>query len=202
MLIIGLTGSIGMGKSTTAMMLREAGVAVHDADATVHKLYAGSAAPLIEAAFPGTLQGGSIDRQCLSQAVLGKPEALKSLESIIHPLVQAEEKAFLQHAYKAGARLVVLDIPLLFEVNGANRVDAVLLVTAPAAVQKQRVLARQGMTEEKLEAILARQMPDSEKRRRAHAMIDTSLGLEHARGEISAFLRATRGMSGRIYEGA
>jgi dephospho-CoA kinase len=196
MLIIGLTGSIGMGKSTTANMLRTAGVPVHDADATVHRLYAGRAAPLIEAAFGGTTRDGVVDREALARAVLGQPEALKRLEAIVHPLVQEEEQAFLNAARKAGHRAVVLDIPLLFEVKGEARVDMILLVTAPFAVQKARVMARAGMTEEKFAAIVARQMPDAEKRRRAHAMIDTSRGMQAAAADVATLLRAVAGMPG------
>lgn len=200
MLIIGLTGSIGMGKSTTADLLRAEGVAVHDADRTVHQLYAGRAAPLIEARFAGTVQDGVVDRARLSAAVLGRPEAIAALEAIVHPLVKEEEQAFLTAARRAGHRLVVLDIPLLLETARPGRVDLVLVVTAPAAVQKARVLARPGMTEEKFAAILARQMPDADKRRRAHALIETSHGIASARGEVQALLRALAGHPGRMRE--
>jgi dephospho-CoA kinase len=191
MIVLGLTGSIGMGKSTTARMFAEAGVPVHDSDETVHRLYAGEAAPLIEQAFPGTVLAGSVDRAELAKRVLGKPEALKQLEGIIHPLVRADADAFLAHHRAAGAKLVLLDIPLLFETNGRNRVDKVVVVTADADIQRQRVLSRPGMTEEKFQAILARQVPDAEKRRLADYLIDTGLGMESARkavGDIVAVL--------------
>ena len=197
MLILGLTGSIGMGKSTTAEMFRAEGVPVNDADAVVHRLYAGKAAPLIEARFPGTTRAGVVDREALGRAVLGKPEALKDLEALVHPLVQAEERAFLDAARARGCRIVVLDIPLLLEVRAEARVDVVVVVTAPAAVQKARVLARPGMTDDKFAAILARQVPDAEKRRRAHWIIDTGLGLDAARAEVRALLRALTGTPGR-----
>lgn len=196
MLVIGLTGSIGMGKSTTAGLFREAGVPVDDADAAVHALYAGRAAPLIEARFPGVTANGVVDRQKLSAAVLGKPEALRDLERIVHPLVREEREAFLRAAAASGARAVVLDIPLLLEGRPERLVDLVLVVSAPEPVQKARVLARLGMTPEKLEAILARQMPDQEKRRRAHHVIDTSRGVDAARKDVRDFLRAAAGMTG------
>ena len=185
MIVLGLTGSIGMGKSTTAKMFREAGVPVHDSDEAVHRLYAGKAAPLVEEAFPGTLKGGTIDRIELSKRVLGKPEALKRLEAIVHPLVRDDAGAFLVRHSAAGAPLVVLDIPLLFETCGRDRVDKIVVVTAEPQVQRRRVLARPGMTAEKFEAILAKQIPDAEKRRRADYVIDTGLGLESARRAVS-----------------
>jgi dephospho-CoA kinase len=181
--ILGLTGSIGMGKSTTAQMFREAGVPVHDADATVHDLYAGKAAPLIEKAFPGTVEDGVVDRVKLGAAVLGKPKAMAKLEAIIHPLVHQAERDFL--AANADAPLVVLDVPLLYETGGEGRVDAVVVITAPQDVQRARVLARPGMNEDKFAAILARQVPDAEKRRRADHLIDTSNGMESARAAVA-----------------
>lgn len=184
MIRAGLTGSIGMGKSTTAQMFRDEGIAVYDADATVHQLYEGEATPLIEAAFPKTTKDGKVDRTKLSEYVIGKPENMKKLESIIHPLVHEKEQAFLKEAETRGDKLVVLDIPLLFETGGKNRVDKIIVVTAPAEVQRQRVLARDGMTEEKFEAILARQVPDSEKREKADFVIDTSEGLEAAKIKV------------------
>lgn len=184
MIRAGLTGSIGMGKSTTAQMFRDEGIAVYDADATVHQLYEGEATPLIEAAFPNTTSDGKVDRAKLSEYVIGKPENMKKLEAIIHPLVHEKEQAFLKEAETRGDKLVVLDIPLLFETGGKNRVDKIIVVTAPAEVQRERVLARDGMTEEKFEAILARQVPDSEKREKADFVIDTSLGLEGARERV------------------
>ncbi len=184
MIKAGLTGSIGMGKSTTAQMFRDEGIAVYDADATVHELYSGEAAPLIEAAFPNTTRDGTVDRNKLSEYVIGKPENMKKLEAIIHPLVHKQEQAFLKQAETRGDKLVVLDIPLLFETGGKNRVDKIIVVTAPAEVQRQRVLAREGMNEEKFEAILARQVPDNEKREQADFVIDTSEGLEAARESV------------------
>ncbi|MGX1499329.1 dephospho-CoA kinase [Labrenzia sp. MBR-25] len=190
MIRIGLTGSIGMGKSTTAKMFAAEGVPVHDADATVHALYSGRAAPLIEAAFPGTVTDGKVDRTRLSPHVLGKPEAMKKLEAIVHPLVREEEQLFLQRARADHRRIVMLDIPLLFETGGEARVDAVVVVTADADIQRDRVLARPGMTEDRFEAILAKQMPDAEKRRRAHFLVDTGKGMEPARRQVRAILKA------------
>ncbi|MCK7615989.1 dephospho-CoA kinase [Roseibium sediminicola] len=193
MIRIGLTGSIGMGKSTTAKMFAAEGVPVHDADATVHALYAGRAAPLIEAAFPGTVVDGKVDRTLLSPKVLGKPEAMKQLEGIVHPLVREEEQAFLDKARGERRRFVMLDIPLLFETGGSDRVDAVVVVTADAAIQRKRVLDRPGMSEDRFEAILVKQMPDAEKRRRAHFLVDTGLGMHPARRQVRAILKALAG---------
>lgn len=195
--LLGLTGSIGMGKSTTSAMFRAAGVPVHDADQAVHDLYAGAAAPQIAAAFPGTTVDGVVDRAKLSAAVLGRPEALAKLEAIVHPLVRAEEQAFLAQARRAGATVATFDIPLLLETGGEGRYDAIVVVTAPADVQRKRVLGRAGMTEEKLAAILARQMPDAEKRRRAHFLVDTSLGLVAAERQVRSILNAVTGRFGR-----
>lgn len=195
--LLGLTGSIGMGKSTTSAMFRAAGVPVHDADQAVHDLYAGAAAPQIEAAFPGTTTNGVVDRARLSAAVLGRPEALTKLEAIIHPLVRAKEQAFLVEARRSGATVAVLDIPLLLETGAEGRYDAVVVVTAPAEVQRKRVLGRPGMTEEKFAAILARQMPDAEKRRRAHFLVDTSHGLMAAERQVRSILNAVAGRFGR-----
>ena len=195
MIRLGLTGSIGMGKSTTADLLRAAGVPVHDADATVHALYRGAAVGRIEAAFPGTTRDGAVDRAALAAAVLGDDGAVRRLEAIVHPLVRAAETDFLDAARARGARIVVLDIPLLFETGGAARVDAVATVSAPASVQRARVLARPGMTAEKFAQILARQMPDAEKRRRSHFVVDTSRGLDPARDQVEGMLRALRGMN-------
>ncbi len=184
MIKAGLTGSIGMGKSTTANMFREAGIPVYDADAIVHQLYEGAAAPLIEKEFPGTTTNGKVDRQLLGNQVLGNSKAIKKLETIVHPMVQAKQREFIEQAKKTGAKLVVLDIPLLFEAGGINRVDKVIVVTAPAEVQRKRVLARPGMTVEKFEAILEKQLPDTEKRARADFIIDTSLGMEAAKTAV------------------
>jgi dephospho-CoA kinase len=188
MIVLGLTGSIGMGKSATADMFREAGVPVCDSDALVHALYAGAAAPLVEQAFPGTAIGGVVDRARLSAAVLKDDAAMKRLEAIIHPLVREAQEAFLAHARRAGHTLAVLDIPLLFETGAEGRVDRILVVTAPGDVQRARVLARPGMTEDKFAAILARQLPDAEKRARAHHVIDTSDGFEAARAAVRSLI--------------
>jgi dephospho-CoA kinase len=197
MLVLGLTGSVGMGKSTTAGFFVEAGVPVHDADAAVHRLYAGEAAPLIEAAFPGTTSGAIVDRTLLAKRVLGDPAALKRLEAIVHPLVQASERRFLAEAEARGDNVVVLDIPLLFETGGDARVDAVVVVSAPAEVQRARVLERPGMTVEKFEAILAKQLPDAEKRRRADFVVDTSQEFEATRAQVRAVLAAVATMPKR-----
>ncbi|PBC22037.1 MULTISPECIES: dephospho-CoA kinase [unclassified Mesorhizobium] len=193
MIVLGLTGSIGMGKSTTAKMFAEAGVPVHDSDEAVHRLYSGAAAPLIEAAFPGTVVDGVVDRVKLGARVLGDAAALKRLESIIHPLVRADADAFLATHRNAGESIAVLDIPLLFETGGRGRVDKVVVVTAPAEVQRQRVLARPGMTEEKLAAILAKQVPDEEKRRLADFVIDTGQGLDAARAAVAGIIAELSG---------
>jgi dephospho-CoA kinase len=184
MIVLGLTGSIGMGKSATARMFSEAGVPVHDSDEAVHRLYAGAAAPLIEAAFPGVVVDGVVDRTRLAARVLGDPAALKMLEGVVHPLVRADADAFVARHRAAGAPLAVLDIPLLFETNGRGRVDKVAVVSAPPDMQRERVLARPGMTPEKFEAILARQVPDAEKRRQADLVIDTSRGFDAARAQV------------------
>lgn len=184
MIVLGLTGSIGMGKSTTAGMFRDEGVPVHDSDASVHRLYSGAAAAPVGEAFPGTVVNGTVDRDLLAGRVLGDAEALRKLEKIVHPLVRADADAFVARHRAAGAPFVVLDIPLLFETGGLDRVDRVVVVTAPEAVQRERVLARPGMTEEKFAAIVARQVPDREKRRRADYVIDTSAGIEPARREV------------------
>jgi len=193
MIILGLTGSIGMGKTTAANMFADNGVPVYSADDAVHQLYSGRAAPLIEAAFPGTVVDGTVDRTKLSSAVLGKPEALKKLESIIHPLVHEEEAAFLARARADGADIALIDIPLLFETGGQSRVDKVAVVSAPADIQRERVLSRAGMTEAKFEAILARQMPDAEKRARADFVIDSSGDFEETRAQIKAIIAELRG---------
>jgi dephospho-CoA kinase len=200
MVVLGLTGSIGMGKSTAAGMLRALGAPVQDSDATVHRLYAGAAAPLIEAAFPGVVENGVVNRTLLGQRVLGDSAAMQQLEAIVHPLVRAEEKAFLAQAAASRAPVAVLDIPLLFETGGEARVDVIAVVSAAAEEQRRRVLARPGMTEEKFRQILARQTPDAEKRRRAHFVVDTGHGMEPARRQIRDILRALTGMAGRNRE--
>ncbi len=188
MIVLGLTGSIGMGKSTTADLFRAEGIEVFDADAAVHDLYRGEAAPLIESAFPGTTQDGIVNRQRLADRVLADPAALQQLEAIVHPLVRDARERFLCGAKERDLPLVVLDIPLLLE-NADAPVDAVVLVTAPESVQKERLLTRPSMTEARLAAILARQMPDAEKRKKADFLIDTSLGLASARAEVQDILR-------------
>jgi dephospho-CoA kinase len=188
MIVLGLTGSIGMGKSTTAKLFAEAGVPVYDADAAVHTLYEGEAAPAIEAAFPGTTANGKVDRNKLSARVVHDPAAMKRLEQIVHPMVGAARQKFLNAARQSGAPVAVVDVPLLFETGGEKRVDAVVVVTTTAQIQRQRILARPNMTDEKLDAILARQMPDAEKRKRAHFVVDTSHGLEPVRARIQDIL--------------
>jgi dephospho-CoA kinase len=188
MKILGLTGSVGMGKSTTAQMFVAEGVPMFDADAAVHVLYKGEAAPLIEREFPGTTVDGIVDRQKLSAHVVGKPEALSRLEQIVHPLVGKLRARFLDDAERSGAEAVLLDIPLLFETGDPAKFHAVIVVSAPAEIQRARVLARPGMTPEKFEAILARQTPDSEKRARADFVINTGEGLESARKQVKEIL--------------
>jgi dephospho-CoA kinase len=188
MLILGLTGSIGMGKSTTAKLFAEAGVPVYDADAAVHKIYEGEAAPAIEAAFPGTTVDGKVDRTRLSAQVVHNPDAMKQLEQIVHPMLGASRKKFFEDAEAAGAPVVVVDIPLLFETGGEKRVDAVVVVTTTPEAQRERVLARGTMDEARLDAILARQLPDAEKRKRADFLVDTSDGLDPVRARIKDIL--------------
>jgi dephospho-CoA kinase len=188
MLILGLTGSIGMGKSTTAKLFAEAGVPVYDADAAVHKIYEGEAAPAIEAAFPGTTAGGKVDRVKLSAQVLHNPAAIKQLEQIVHPMLGASRQKFLDDAERSGAPVAVVDVPLLFETGGEKRVDAVVVVTTSPEAQRERILARDNMTGEKLDAILARQLPDAEKRKRADFVVDTSHGLDPVRARIRDIL--------------
>jgi dephospho-CoA kinase len=197
MFVIGLTGSLGMGKSTAARFFAEQGVPVHDADAVVHRLYAGEAAPVIEAAFPGATTGGKVDRNRLAALVVDDPAALKRLEAIVHPLVQAAERALLADAEARGEKIAVLDIPLLFETGADQRVDAVIVVSAPAALQQSRVLRRPGMTMDKLDAILSRQMPDAEKRRRADFVVDTSGDFDVTRAQVRAILDAVATMPRR-----
>jgi dephospho-CoA kinase len=188
MLLLGLTGSIGMGKSTTAKLFAEAGVPVYDADATVHMLYEGEAVPAIEAAFPGTTADGKVDRNKLSARVVYDPAAIRQLERIVHPMLGASRQRFLDDAERSGAPVAVIDVPLLFETSGEKRVDAVVVVTTTPEIQRQRILARDNMTSEKLDAILARQLPDAEKRRRADFVVDTSHGLDPVRTRIRDIL--------------
>ena len=188
MKILGLTGSIGMGKSTTAKLFAEAGVPVYDADATVHRVYQGEAVPAIEAAFPGTTADGKVDRARLSAKVVHDPAAIQRLEQIVHPMLRSYHQKFLEEAEQAGAPVVVMDVPLLFETGGEKRVDAVVVVTTAPEVQRERILARGTMTAETLDAILARQTPDAEKRRRADFVVDTSNGLDPVRDRIRDIL--------------
>ncbi len=191
---IGLTGGIGMGKSTATRGFRRAGVRVFDADAAVHALQArgGRGVAPIGAAFPGSVVNGAVSREALRQAVLGKPEALRVLERIIHPLVRDMQRRFVARARRDGQRMVVFDIPLLFETRGGREFDLVIVVSAPAAVQRARVLARPGMTPERLAAILARQMPDAEKRRRSDVVVRTGLSRHHADRAIRRIIRECR----------
>lgn len=197
MLILGLTGSIGMGKSTTAKLFAEAGVPIYDADATVHRIYQGEAAPAIETAFPGTTVDGRVDRAKLSAKVLRDPAAIKRLEQIVHPMLGASRQKFLDDAEASGALVVVMDIPLLFETGGEKRVDAVVVVTTSPEAQRERIMARGTMTSEALDAILARQLPDTEKRRRADFVVDTSHGLDPVRERIRDILQQVARMPQR-----
>lgn len=201
MIVLGLTGSIGMGKSTAARMLRRLGCPVHDADAAVHRLYArgGAAVAPIAAAFPGAVKDGAVDRVALSARVVGDPEALRRLEAIVHPLVLADSRRFLRQCARRRVRVAVMDIPLLFEGTGRARVDSVAVVTAPAFVQRTRVLARPGMTEAKLSAILARQTPDAEKRRLADFVVPTGLGRRYSLNRLAKIVKMLSGKRGRVW---
>ncbi len=196
MIAIGLTGSIGMGKSTAAAMFAAAGVPVFDADRAVHRLYAGRAAPVIEAAFPGVVTDGVVDRQLLSRRVVGDSDALRRLEGLVHPLVQEDRDAFVDRARSAGSQAIVFDIPLLFETGGEKKVDLVVVVTTSAEIQRARVLKRPDMTAKKLDVILAKQVPDAEKRRRAHFLIDTSYDFDFAERQVRGILRAIAAIVG------
>jgi dephospho-CoA kinase len=192
--ILCLTGSVGMGKSTAAKFFAEAGVPVHDSDAVVHALYEGDAVPLVERAFPGATADGKVDRNKLATMVLGDDAALAKLQAIVHPLVAAARDAFLAEAQIRNAPVVVLDVPLLFETGGERHCDAVVVVSAPADLQRQRVLGRPGMTEEKFAALLAKQTPDPEKRQRADFIVDSSQELEDARAQVRDILRLVHKM--------
>ena len=202
MLIVGLTGSIGMGKSETAKMFVRHGVPVCDSDALVHQLYdrGGAAVQPVSEAFPEALVDGRIDRERLSKSVIGKPEAIRKLETIVHPLVALAQWKFLNDNAERGTSMVVLDIPLLLESKGPKRVDVVVVVSAPADMQRTRVLARPGMTAEKLDIILQKQMPDEEKRARADYIIDTSQGLDHAEAQVVRLIETLRGRTGQIWK--
>lgn len=199
MLVIGLTGSIGMGKSTVAGRLRALGIAVCDADAQVHKLYEGAAVAPIEAAFPGTTFAGKVDRERLAQAVLAKPEHFRRLEAIVHPLVLEAERAFLHGEVAKGATMAVLEIPLLLETGGNLRVDYVIVCSAPPEAQRERVMQRPGMTQEKLNQLLARQMPDAEKRARADFVVDTGGSFAETELQVDSIVESLKGRSGTAY---
>ncbi len=199
MFLIGLTGSIGMGKSATGRMFAARGVPVHDADAEVHRLYENDAVGPLGDAFPNVIVAGKVDRDRLSKAVLGDDRAMKRLESIVHPLVRAGERAFLDIAFADGRMAVAVEVPLLLEFGGDARVDAVVLASAPADVQRDRVLKRGGMSGEKFDQILARQIPDAEKRSRSHFIVDTSRGFAFAEKQVDDILRALAGCPGSAY---
>jgi dephospho-CoA kinase len=199
MLVIGLTGSIGMGKSAIAAMFRQRDIAVCDADAEVHKLYGGAAVPLIEAAFPGTTSNGRVDRPRLAAALIEDPSSFKRLEAIVHPLVQQSEREFLQAEAARGAVAAVLEIPLLFETGGDRRVDVVVVVSAPADVQRRRVLERPGMTVEKLDSLLSRQISDADKRARADFVVDTSGTLPQSQAQVDAIVAALQARPARAF---
>ena len=200
MLVIGLTGGIGMGKSAAAEHFVQAGVPVFNADACVHHLYEGEAVEAIEAAFPGVARGGTVDRQLLSKRISGSPERLRQLEEIVHPLVVAAEIEFLRQQERNGADMAVLEIPLLFETDAHSRVDVTVVLSAPEAVQRDRVLARPGMTIDKLEHLLARQLPDAEKRSRADYVINSGLPLAGMHAELDRLLESLRGRKGTVME--
>ena len=199
MLIVGLTGSIGMGKSTVAGRFRDRGIPVCDADALVHALYEGAAAVPVETAFPGATAEGRVDRQKLSALLLRDPTGFKRLEAVVHPLVHAAERECLQSAHRSGARIGVLEHPLLFDSGSDRRCDVVVVVSAPAAMQRERVLARPGMTPEKLDMIISRQMPDAEKRRRASFIVDTGCSIEDTLGQVDQIIAQLQGRTGTAY---
>jgi dephospho-CoA kinase len=199
MLVIGLTGSIGMGKSTVAARFRELGIGVCDADAEVHKLYEGAAVPAIEAAFPGTTVGGKVDRHKLGQILIADPKLFARLEAIVHPLVKEAEREFLRAEAARGTAMAVLEIPLLLEGSGASRVDVVVVVSAPAEAQRQRVMTRPGMSLEKLEQILARQLPDADKRARADFVVDTGGTHAESAAQVDRIVESLQDRSGKAY---
>jgi dephospho-CoA kinase len=200
MLIIGLTGSIGMGKSAAASRFRANGIAVFDADVAVHDLYSGAAAGPVEASFPGTAVHGKVDRNRLSAALLNEPQKFKLLEQIVHPLVRAAERAFIQEQAAKGAPVAVLEIPLLFEAGGYERVDVIVVVSSSSDVQRARVLARPGMTAEKFDRLLKRQLPDEEKRKRADFIVDTNGSVDACNDQIDAIVKTLRSRQGSVYE--
>ena len=191
-MLVGLTGSIGMGKSETAKMFAKLGIPVYDADAAVHRLYekGGAAVPEIAKLFPDSIKDGRVDRAVVTRHVTADKDAFKKLERLVHPLVAQEQRTFLEEARAKGAEIVVLDIPLLFEAGGHARVDAIVVVSAPAHIQRARVLARPGMTEDKLDHILSRQTSDAEKRAKAHFVVETDKGLDHAFEQVKSIVAA------------
>ena len=199
MLVVGLTGSIGMGKSAVAARLRAQGIAVCDADAEVHKLYEGAAVPAIEAAFPGTTAAGKVDRQKLAAALLAEPGKFRRLEAIVHPLVFEAERTFLRNEAAEGAAMAVIEVPLLLETGGERRVDAVIVCSAPAEAQRQRVMLRPGMTPEKLAQMLARQMPDAEKRARADFVVDTGGSFAESEAQVDKIVESLKGRRGTAF---
>lgn len=200
MLVVGLTGSIGMGKSTAAARFRERGIAVFDADAEVHRLYAGPLAEDVEKAFPGSLTNGVVDRAKLSQHLIAAPHRFKDLEAIVHPHVHAAERKFLQAEYEHGSTLAVLEIPLFLESGRDEHVDAIIVVTASPEVRRERVLARQGMTDEKFEAVVARQLSEAEKQIRADFVVDTSGSVENCNSQIDVVITKLPALSATAYE--
>jgi dephospho-CoA kinase len=200
MLIVGLTGSIGMGKSTAAARFRHRGIAVFDADAKVHELYNGRLAAAIEAAFPGTAATGKVDREALSQALLKSPQQFKTLEAIVHPAVRTAERAFLLAEAAKGASVAVLEVPLLFEAGGFQQVDCIVVASAPGEVQRQRVLDRPGMTAEKLDRLLSRQLDDAQKRSRADFVVDTAGSVANCNAQIDAIVGKLQSLKGRALE--
>ena len=199
MLIVGLTGSLGMGKTTAAAHLRARGLPVFDADAEVHRLYATTAVAPIEAAFPGSTRDGKVDRDKLAALLIAEPKRFNKLEAIVHPLVRASERAFLNEEAARGAEIVVLEIPLLFETGADHRVDATIVVSAPADVQRQRLMSREGFDEKKIERLLARQMPDAEKRLHADFVVDTGRGIEAMNAALDAIIAKLHGRRRRAY---
>lgn len=202
MLVIGLTGSIGMGKTTAALQFRANSIPVFDADAEVHRLYEGAAVALIEEAFPGTTNDNKVDRAALAKALLGDAKSIQRLEAIVHPLVRTARQEFLTRHAGEGTEMVVLEIPLLFESDGEKPFDVSVVVTAPSEVQRERVLARPGMTEARLDALLANQMPDEEKRKRADFVVDTNSSLEDTAAEIDRIIEMLRGREGTVFKPA
>lgn len=200
MLVIGLTGSIGMGKSTAAAYFAERGVPVFDADAEVHRLYEGDAVPAIASAFPAAVRDGRVDRAALAKAIAARSDGLKTLEGLVHPMVVRSELDFLRRQEAKGQAFAVLEIPLLFETDAIDRVDVAIVVSAPPDIQRHRVLARPGMTVEKLEHLLARQLPDAEKRARADFIVDSGAGLSKMHHELDMILESLRGREGRVME--